>query len=198
MSSVKPIVIIAETAPVINAGLMACLARLSDPAYSLVEAPTPERLSQLTAAHPDAIVVVNPLFGGSFDPQALRASASGQLKIIAIETAPLPRTTRSLYDGTLPVTDDMAGIASRLSEIMTPPDTVTDEKDALTSREKDIIIQVVKGLTNKEIADKLFLSVHTVMTHRRNIARKLEIHSATGLTIYAIVNGLVDLSEIKL
>lgn len=56
---------------------------------------------------------------------------------------------------------------------------------------------VVRGLTNKEIADKLYLSVHTVITHRRNIARKLQIHSATGLTIYAIVNQLVDLSEIS-
>lgn len=53
-------------------------------------------------------------------------------------------------------------------------------------------------MTNKEIADNLFISVHTVITHRRNIARKLEIHSATGLTIYAIVNHIVDISEIKL
>lgn len=53
-------------------------------------------------------------------------------------------------------------------------------------------------MTNQEIADKLFLSIHTVITHRRNIARKLEIHSATGLTIYAIVNKIVDLSEIKI
>ena len=57
---------------------------------------------------------------------------------------------------------------------------------------------MVKGLTNKEIADALFISVHTVITHRRNIARKLEIHSATGLTIYAIMNHIVDLSEIKI
>ena len=57
---------------------------------------------------------------------------------------------------------------------------------------------VVKGFTNKEIADKLYLSPHTVITHRRNIARKLDIHSSTGLTIYAIVNKLVDLSDIRL
>jgi DNA-binding NarL/FixJ family response regulator len=53
-------------------------------------------------------------------------------------------------------------------------------------------------MTNKEIADRLYLSVHTVNTHRRNIARKLEIHSAAGLTIYAIVNKLVDLADVKL
>lgn len=56
---------------------------------------------------------------------------------------------------------------------------------------------MVKGMTNKAIADKLFLSIHTVITHRRNIARKLQIHSSAGLTIYAIVNKLVELQDIK-
>ena len=52
-------------------------------------------------------------------------------------------------------------------------------------------------MTNKEIADALYLSAHTVITHRRNIARKLQIHSPAGLTIYAIVNKLVELQDIK-
>lgn len=70
-------------------------------------------------------------------------------------------------------------------------------KETLSEREKDIIIGVVKGLTNKEIADQLFISLHTVLTHRRNIARKLEIHSPAGLVIYAIVNGIVAIEDIK-
>ena len=74
----------------------------------------------------------------------------------------------------------------------------TSHSQELSVREKDIIIGVVKGLTNKEIADKLFISVNTVTTHRRNIAKKLNIHSASGLTIYAIVNKLVDINDIKL
>jgi regulator of cell morphogenesis and NO signaling len=61
-----------------------------------------------------------------------------------------------------------------------------------------VIIGVVQGLQNKEIADRLYISVNTVITHRRNIARKLQIHSPAGLTIYAIVNGLVDISSVKL
>lgn len=67
----------------------------------------------------------------------------------------------------------------------------------LTEREKEIIIGVVKGWTNKQIAEKLCLSAHTVITHRRNIAAKLQIHSAAGLTIYAIVNRFVDLNDVK-
>ena len=73
-----------------------------------------------------------------------------------------------------------------------------DNSDTLSDREKDVIIGVVQGLQNKEIADRLCISVNTVITHRRNIARKLQIHSPAGLTIYAIVNGLVDISSVKL
>ena len=75
-----------------------------------------------------------------------------------------------------------------------------EEKEAtddLSQREKEIITCVVKGMSNKEIAERLYISIHTVTTHRRNIARKLQIHSPTLLTVYAIVNKLVDISEVK-
>ena len=52
-------------------------------------------------------------------------------------------------------------------------------------------------MANKEIADQLCISIHTVLTHRKNVARKLQIHSAAGITIYAIVNKLVELKDIK-
>ena len=70
--------------------------------------------------------------------------------------------------------------------------------DALSDREKEVIVCVVKGMSNKEIAEQLYISVNTVMTHRRNISRKLQIHSPAGLTIYAIVNGLINLEDVKL
>lgn len=73
-----------------------------------------------------------------------------------------------------------------------------DGTETLGQREKDVIIGVVQGMSNKEIAEHLFISVNTVITHRRNIARKLQIHSPAGLTIYAIVNKLVDISEVRL
>lgn len=70
--------------------------------------------------------------------------------------------------------------------------------DALGEREKDVIVALVQGMSNKEIAEHLCISVNTVITHRRNIARKLQIHSPAGLTIYAIVNNLIDISAVKL
>lgn len=71
-------------------------------------------------------------------------------------------------------------------------------QENLSGREKEVIIALVQGMTNKEIADHLCISINTVITHRRNIARKLQIHSPAGLTIYAIVNNLVDISSVKL
>lgn len=82
-------------------------------------------------------------------------------------------------------------------ERLAADDTMEVRQEPLSAREREIIVCVVKGLTNKEIADELCISTHTVITHRRNIASKLQIHSAAGLTIYAIVNKLVELSEIK-
>lgn len=70
-------------------------------------------------------------------------------------------------------------------------------QEELSEREKDVLIEVVKGLSNKEIANKLFISIHTVITHRKNITRKLNIHSTAGLTIYAIVNNLIDIDSLQ-
>lgn len=73
---------------------------------------------------------------------------------------------------------------------------VKTETEELTPREREVVTGIVKGKTNKEIADELFISPNTVTTHRRNIVRKLDIHSAAGLTVYAIMNNLVSLRDI--
>lgn len=70
--------------------------------------------------------------------------------------------------------------------------------DLLSEREKEIVACVAKGLSNKEIAEYLFLSINTVTTHRRNIAKKLSIHSSAGITIYAIVNHLVKIEDVNM
>lgn len=69
--------------------------------------------------------------------------------------------------------------------------------DSLSDREKDIIKCVAYGLSNKEIADKLCLSIHTITTHRRNLSAKLGIHSPAGLTIFAILHHLVELKDVN-
>jgi len=71
------------------------------------------------------------------------------------------------------------------------------ENGDLTQREKDVIRQIAMGLSNKEMADKLNISIHTVISHRKNITEKLNIKSISGLTVYAIMNNLLDISDIN-
>ncbi|MBQ0048253.1 MAG: helix-turn-helix transcriptional regulator [Prevotellaceae bacterium] len=86
----------------------------------------------------------------------------------------------------------------RRTENVETPSLQMPNIEQLSDREKEIVVCVAKGMANKEIAEKLYLSVNTVTTHRRNIARKLNIHSPAGITIYAIMNKLVTLEEVNI
>ena len=74
----------------------------------------------------------------------------------------------------------------------TPPTTGHE----LSAREIEVLVLITKGLINKEIADKLNISLNTVITHRKNITEKLGIKSVSGLTIYAVMNGYVEADRI--
>jgi len=76
-------------------------------------------------------------------------------------------------------------------------DSEDDNRGELSGREKDILICVAKGMLNKEIADRFNLSIHTVITHRKNITRKTGIKTVAGLTVYALLNGLIDMSSVE-
>lgn len=90
------------------------------------------------------------------------------------------------------IEDNILAPALRVAE---PEEDATGEE--LSEREQEVIIEVVRGYRNKEIAARLNLSIHTILSHRKNIARKLNIHSTSGLTIYALVNHLISLDELK-
>ncbi|MDE6323750.1 MAG: LuxR C-terminal-related transcriptional regulator [Paramuribaculum sp.] len=75
--------------------------------------------------------------------------------------------------------------------------SVSSRLDLLTPREREVIKCVVRGMSNKEIADSLCLSFHTVTTYRHKISVKLNIHSSAGLTVFAIMNKLVNIDEIN-
>ncbi len=192
-------IVIAEISPVLSAGFSQCLRRLPGIQAHIMEVKSSGALIDCIKSNPPDLLVINPTFGGIFNPAQFRSSNDiGSCKIVAIELGKLSRQAAELYDGVISVIDDIDTIAGKIKKICIPQNTQADDKEALSQREKEIISLVVKGMTNQEIADRLFLSIHTVITHRRNIARKLEIHSATGLTIYAIVNKIVDIGEIKL
>lgn len=95
------------------------------------------------------------------------------------------------------IEDDILRPALTQEEPHHAPEKEYKGTEELSDRERDVLIQVVRGLSNKEIANVLFISTHTVISHRKNITRKLNIHSTAGLTVYAIVNHLVDLNSLE-
>jgi DNA-binding CsgD family transcriptional regulator len=74
---------------------------------------------------------------------------------------------------------------------------VRPDESELSDREKEILVCVAKGMLNKQIADRFSLSIYTVITHRKNITRKTGIKTVAGLTVYAILNGLIDIGSIE-
>jgi len=97
------------------------------------------------------------------------------------------------FDDTLSVNASLNQIYHKLGQINNS--TEKSQQEDLSDREIEVLIQLVKGLANKEIADKLNISIHTVISHRKNITDKTGIKSLSGLTIYAITKKIVPLDH---
>ncbi len=194
-------IVVAETSVIIRSGLTSVLKRLPNLNVHPVEVSSPDALQNYLQLHTPDVVIVNPTFGGWFNLKDFKAEHGRQenIKYVAMVCSVIDTNALKEYDAHFAIYDDTDVIAERLEQLLKNEEEATgdNEQEALSQREKEIITCVVKGMTNKAIADKLFLSIHTVITHRRNIARKLQIHSSAGLTIYAIVNKLVELQDIK-
>ncbi|ADV43378.1 response regulator transcription factor [Bacteroides helcogenes] len=194
-------IVVAETSVIIRSGLTAVLKRIPNLNAHPIEVSSPESLQNYIHMHPADIIIVNPTFGGWFDLSAFKAeNKKSGIRYIALVCSVIDNNTLKEYDENFAICDDVDSITSKINHLLHTEEEEEEkdnEQECLSQREREIITCVVKGMTNKAIADKLYLSIHTVITHRRNIARKLQIHSPAGLTIYAIVNKLVELSDIK-
>ena len=193
-------IVVAETSVIVRSGLTAVLKRIPNLNAHPIEVSSPETLQNYIHLHTPDIVIINPTFGGWFDLQAFKTeNGKSGIKYIALVCSVIDNNALKEYDESIAICDDIDIITTKVNHLLyTEEEEEKDnEQETLSQREKEIITCVVKGMTNKAIADKLYLSIHTVITHRRNIARKLQIHSPAGLTIYAIVNKLVELQDIK-
>ncbi|WP_099463831.1 MULTISPECIES: response regulator transcription factor [Parabacteroides] len=192
---------IAEPSTIIRCGLETVLRQLQGFHIQIVEICNMESLQESLRMHKPELLIINPAFPGYSGLQSIKdGCACPGIKCIAlICSATDPQMIRP-YDDQFGLYDSIDEIKHKLERLLAeeiPDNAENEEQQTLSTREKEIVTCVVKGMTNREIADRLFLSTHTVITHRRNIARKLQIHSASGLTIYAIVNKLVELKDIQ-
>ena len=193
-------VAIAESSVIVRGGLTAAFKRLSAIKIQPIEVLSKEALQDCLRMQLPDMLVVNPTFGDYFDVARFKEEMGDRkIRLIALVTSFVDQSLLSKYDEAISIFDDLDTLSRKLSGLLEVEDEeeVVDGQDVLSQREKEIVVCVVKGMTNKEIAESLYLSIHTVITHRRNISKKLQIHSSAGLTIYAIVNELITISEVK-
>ena len=118
--------------------------------------------------------------------------------VVAFPSIFLEEEAGRQYDAVISLYDSPADIIHKLrNAVSVPKDSPAAEGNELSAREKDILICVAKGLINKEIADLFNISIHTVISHRRNITRKTGIKTVAGLTVYALLNNLIDASSVE-
>ena len=198
--SSEPIrVVVADSSAIVRMGLVAVLRHLPGLNVQAIDVRTQQSLHNYVLQQMPQVVIVNPMFDGVFNVRDFRSSVPRcKTKFVAFETSVVGESTLGDYDDHIALFDTPDEIDARLSHLLAKPQKVeTPDQEELSQREREIVVCVVKGMTSKEIAQSLCLSIHTVITHRRNISHKLQIHSSAGLTIYAIVNKLVDLKDIK-
>ena len=107
------------------------------------------------------------------------------------------RQLLSLFDKTINITDSPGAVIDLINKLNDSNSTGSQNSghEQLSEREIEVLKLIVAGLPNKEIADKLFISIHTVVSHRKNISQKTGIKSQSGLTIYAISNKIINIDD---
>ena len=102
------------------------------------------------------------------------------------------------YEGQIYLTDKTAEVEQKISAAVSVNANETrGDGEELSAREKEILVCVAKGMLNKEIADYYNISIYTVITHRKNITRKTGIKTVAGLTVYALLNNLIDMNSME-
>lgn len=102
------------------------------------------------------------------------------------------------YEGQIYLTDKTAEVEQKISAaVCVNANETRGDGEELSAREKEILVCVAKGMLNKEIADYYNISIYTVITHRKNITRKTGIKTVAGLTVYALLNNLIDMNSME-
>ena len=159
---------------------------------------TIQEYCEMPNGNPD-IIIINPMLvidNGCSEPKSL-LQTNDSTAVIAINYGPYDEDAFRDYDGYISIFNTREQIEKRLSTALknTSDKETDDNSNELSVREREILTAVAKGKTNKEIADEFNLSIHTVISHRKNISHKLGINSIAGLTIYAVMNKLLDVDD---
>jgi DNA-binding NarL/FixJ family response regulator len=158
----------------------------------------PEHLSEKITTSDANFLIINPLLLGFHNKEFLAqlSKEHSSLIIIALVNAYIDHAMLTPYNGVIEINDTRAKIISKMNEFA-QSETIKKADDVeLSKREIDVLVAVAKGMMNKEIADQMNISIHTVISHRKNITRKTGIKSVSGLTVYALLNNLIEENDL--
>ena len=192
-------IVIIEPSMIISTGLRKLIETRKEFEVVAVIADCYHCLDRISHLNPD-IIIINPSIIELKKRQHLEELFDGvkDTAFVALVYQYIDPEVLKQYHTTIDISDDGDKIAQKLFHSIDALTTSGDllDKNELSEREKEILISLAKGKINKEIADQHHISVHTVITHRKNIIRKTGIKSVSGLTVYAILNNLIDISEV--
>jgi DNA-binding CsgD family transcriptional regulator len=192
--------IIADLSQLSRLGLISLLNRMKYP-FHIREIATPDRLSALLPGDKPGIIVISSAFLRKCPPSlihSLQASLDSMVRILISDSEPGPENFH--FSESIDIADHDKNIIRKLEKqlsLIYKKKEAPDTPEGISDREKEVLCLVAIGLTNKEIGDKLFISTHTVITHRKNISAKLGIKTIAGLTMYALINHLIVSEENK-
>ena len=189
-------VVIVEASRIVVAGLKAILA--GDPEFEAVGSVGSLReLEERSAVlDPDLVLVSSQFVAEGGNLRSLYPSLQS-IALVAVMTSVRDEDFMRQFDSVVNLYDGETQIVQRLRKALEKSDVnpYNDSHD-LSDREIDVLLLVAKGMANKEIADELNISIHTVITHRKNITHKTGIKSVAGLTVYALLNNILDQSDV--
>jgi DNA-binding NarL/FixJ family response regulator len=154
-------------------------------------------VERFAVVEPDLVVVGSQLVGGLNQPlRSLYPDLQG-VALALLSTTVCDEELLRQFDGVVNIYDGQVQIIRKLQAAVEQGETnpYSDSHD-LSERERDVLVLVARGLTNKEIASQLNISPHTVISHRKNIVHKTGIRSVAGLTVYAVLNKLIDSEQL--
>ena len=187
-------IVLIEPSEIVAAGIGAIIDK--NPEFTVVQ--TLNNPGYLNVGSRDIdIIIINPAVIDYNERLDIRSYLGGtEAAIVALTHSNYEENVLRQYDECIGIYDNAARIVQKLrSALESNAENPKSDINELSSRERDILTAVAKGMTNKEIADAFNISIYTVISHRRNISQKLGINSIPGLTVYAIMNKLVDISD---
>ena len=186
-------VIICETSEIIANGLADIIDGMAQ--FDVVaRIDSPEHLSERILSTDANVLVINPALLGYQNKEFLSdlVKEHPNLITVALLTSCLDHSSLTPYVGVIEINDSKQKILNKFAEWGADPNPKKNDDVELSKRETDVLVAVAKGMMNKEIADQMNISIHTVISHRKNITRKTGLKSVSGLTVYALLNNLID------